>query len=288
MPSLDPSGSIPGRLRAPALGLLLFMVAGSLVASAAQAVGGVRVVDRPVDQGLELCVVNSNLCAITLTITVKPDNARTDHPMPLVVSVPGPGTHPFTVLRPLRADDDFGYRVRYDWLFGSREASHDASTLYRLPFASGKKFEVVQGFHGSFTHDGNDAFAVDFAMPEGTPILAAREGVVEVVVDRFDRGGLDPNLRDKVNFLLVRQPDGTYAEYVHLQRKGAKVKPGQTVKAGDLLGLSGNTGYTRGPHLHFAVFRAVDGQRRESFPMRFLSRENPAAVPVEGAAYTAP
>ncbi|MBL9139980.1 MAG: M23 family metallopeptidase [Verrucomicrobiales bacterium] len=274
-------------LRSGILGAILVLGASSST-SAAQIVGGVRIIDRSVEEGLELCVVNTNLAAITLTITVKPDNARTDHPMPMIVSVPGPGTHPFTRLRPIQTDSDFGYRVRYDWLFGAREATHDSAHIYQLPFASGRQFEVVQGFHGSFTHGGNDDFAVDFGMPEGTPIHAAREGVVEIVVDRFDKGGLDPNLRDSVNFVLVRQADGTYAEYVHLRRKGAKVKPGQAVKAGDLIGLSGNTGYTRGPHLHFAVFRAIDGQRRETFPMRFRSRENPAAEPIEGTAYTAP
>jgi murein DD-endopeptidase MepM/ murein hydrolase activator NlpD len=178
--------------------------------------------------------------------------------------------------------------VRYDWQFGQRDAVHDSNNVYQLPFASGKQFAVVQGFHGNFTHVDNDEFAVDFAMPEGTPVLAARDGVVEVVVDRYDKGGLDPDLRDKVNLILVRQSDGTYAEYVHFRRKGARVKPGQSVKAGDLLGISGNTGYTQGPHLHFAVFRTIDGQRRETFPMRFRSRENPSAEPVEGSTYTAP
>ncbi|MCC7374367.1 MAG: M23 family metallopeptidase [Verrucomicrobiales bacterium] len=275
----------PGILGALLLPLLLV---SARPCPAAQAVGGVRIIDRSVDQGLELSVVNSNLAAITLTITVKPDNVRADHPMPMIVSIPGPGTHPLTLLRPVNPDADYGYRVRYDWQFGQRDVVPDTNHVYRLPFASGKQFTVVQGFHGSFTHVDNDEFAVDFAMPEGTPVLAARDGVVEVVVDRFDKGGLNPDFRDKVNLILVRQSDGTYAEYVHFRRKGARVKPGQSVKAGDVLGQSGNTGYTQGPHLHFAVFRTIDGQRRETIPMRFRTRENPSAEPVEGSIYTAP
>ena len=160
--------------------------------------------------------------------------------------------------------------------------------VYHLPFASGKACRVDQGAGGTFTHTGNNLNAVDFRMPEGTTIHAARAGTVEIVVDRFDRGGTDPDLRDSVNMILIRHSDGTIGEYVHLKRGGARVKPGQKVKALQFLCVSGNTGYSQPPHLHFAVFSPKDGTVRETFPIRFRTADHAAVVPVEGEIYRAP
>lgn len=257
-------------------------------APAAQSVGGVRVMDESTEEGLRLSVRNANLAAVTLTIHVIGDNAVADRRMPVVVTCRGKGVFPFTELRPVQAGRSFSYRVKYDWQFGTTEAKHDRRTIYELPFASGGRHAVRQGFRGTFTHTGNNEYAVDFEMPVGTPVHAARAGRVEVVVDRFGEGGLDPRLRDEVNLVLIRHPDGTYGEYVHLRQGGVRVQPGQTVKARELLGYSGNSGYTQGPHLHFAVFRAVDGSQRETFPIRFRAREGASVEPREGESYTAP
>lgn len=258
------------------------------VAHGAQAVGGVRVLDEPWENGLRLLIRNDNLAAVTLTVHVFGENATPERAMPMVVSCRGQGVFPLVRLRADPAAAEYSYRVRYDWQFGEAGVTNDASVIYELPYPSGRRFPVDQGFRGSFTHQGNNEYAVDFGMPVGSPVLAARAGVVEVVVDRFDQGGEDPGLRDRVNFILVRHADGTYGEYVHLRSRGARVRPGQKVGIRQLLGYSGNTGYSQGPHLHFAVFRTLDGTRRETFPMRFRAREGEAVEPVEGARYTAP
>lgn len=260
----------------------------SLAAAVPQNSSGLRVVDQPADGGVELAIENSNLAAITLTVTVTGVNATPDKPMPVVVSCPGKGTFPFVRLKPVQEDASFSWRVRYDWRHGQTGVRHDPAAVYELPFPRGKSFVVGQGFHGDFTHSGNDAFAVDFDMPEGTPVLAARAGTVEVVADQFSGGGLDPGLRQRANVVLVRHADGTYGEYVHLRQGGARVRVGQKVKAGDPIGWSGNVGYSRGPHLHFAVFRAVSGTDRETFPMRFRTSAGGAVEPREGQRYTAP
>lgn len=261
---------------------------GACPAGAAVAVGGVRVVDETVDDGLALFVENRNLAAITLTVTVSGQNAEPDQPMPLVLTCRGRGRFALVTLRPVAGAESFGYRIRYEWQFGLAGARHDTAVVYELPFAAGKQFRVDQGPGGAFTHHGNNENAIDFGMPEGTPIHAARAGVVEVVLDRFDQGGADPALRDSVNMILVRHTDGTYGEYVHLKQGGARVKPGQKVKARQLLGLSGNTGYTQGPHLHFAVFSPRDGTTRETFPVRFRVAKDRVVEVVEGEVYRAP
>lgn len=277
-----------------ALAALLLVLAGCAtvrpVAEAAQGgrESGLRTVDEVVDGGVELSVENSNLAAVTLTVTVLGVNATPDKPMPVVVSCPGKGRFPFVRLKPIDESQSFSWRVKYDWRHGQTGVNHDDRVVYELPFKKGQRYLVRQGFHGEFTHTGNDAYAVDFEMPEGTPVLAARGGTVDWVVDRYDGGGVDPRFRDQVNLVLVRHPDGTYGEYVHLRKGGVRVKPGQSIKAGDLVGYSGNVGYTRGPHLHFAVFRTRSGTERETFRMRFRTVEGPAVEPVEGQSYTAP
>ncbi len=279
-------GRGPGGFRvALALGWFL---AGAAAVQGASTVGGVRVIEVPWEGGVQLAVENTNLAAVTLTITVKGENARPDRSMPVTFSCPGPGTFPFLRLQPIREDEGLSWRVRYDWQFGQAGVKPDRTAVYALPFASGGSFRVAQGFRGSFTHHSNNENAVDFTMPEGTPVHAARAGIVQVVVDRFTVGGLDPALRDAVNTILLRHADGTYGEYVHLRPGGAAVRPGQKVKAGDLLGYSGNTGYTQGPHLHFAVFRPVNGTERETFRMKFRVANRKAVEPREGEAYTAP
>jgi murein DD-endopeptidase MepM/ murein hydrolase activator NlpD len=54
-----------------------------------------------------------------------------------------------------------------------------------------------------------------------------------------------------------------------------------------MLALSGNTGYTKGPHLHFMVFRAKDSKSRESFPILFITKEGSGLTLQQGKRYTA-
>lgn len=255
--------------------------------AAARSGTGLRVISREIDTGVELCLESTQIAPVTASVTVTPKGATADREMPVVLSCPGPGTYPFLRLTPQPDADSMTWRVRYDWRFGEVGVTHDAKAVYELPFKSGQSFPVGQGFHGTFSHTGNDEYAVDFDMPVGTEVRAARAGKVVVVVDEYTEGGPNPALFDKANYVLVRHEDGTLGEYVHLKRGGARVKPGTKVRAGDLIGLSGNVGYSRGPHLHFGVFRAVNGNDRETIPVKFRTASGKVVEPVEGETYTA-
>ena len=127
---------------------------------------------------------------------------------------------------------------------------------------------IDQGFGGAFSHrDAQNRHALDFAAETGTPVLAARGGVVMQVASDFEQAGLNEKYGGRANFVRILHGDGTMALYAHLQENGVHVRLGQQVRQGQQIGLSGNTGFTSGPHLHFVV-QVNRGMRLESIPFR--------------------
>jgi murein DD-endopeptidase MepM/ murein hydrolase activator NlpD len=120
-------------------------------------------------------------------------------------------------------------------------------------------------------------------MPAGTPIMAARDGIVIKIKENSNRGGSSKSYEKDGNKVSILHKDGSYAEYVHLQQNGALVNEGDAVKAGQQIGLSGNTGRTTGPHLHFQVAVPTPEGKTKSLPVRFynhLGEAEPAGVGV--------
>ena len=83
-------------------------------------------------------------------------------------------------------------------------------------------------------------------MPVGTPVHAAREGVVALAEDSHDVGCAREECGQLANFVVVLHSDGTTGEYFHLQHGSEQVRIGERVARGELLAFSGNTGYTHG------------------------------------------
>ena len=134
----------------------------------------------------------------------------------------------------------------------------DTSYVYALPYEEGKTFRVIQGYFGRYTH--KERAALDFNMKRGTKITAAREGIVARVKEDGLRGGLKKKFRPQGNNIVIQHADGSRAGYWHLQHNGALVNVGDTVKQGQVIGLSGKTGYAMVPHLHFLVWKTRNGQ----------------------------
>ena len=166
---------------------------------------------------------------------------------------------------PVPATVSAGWRL--DAVPGTPQASA-ADVAYQLPFATAP-VRVHQGFDGHYSHsDDENRYALDFPLPEGTPVLAARAGMVMQVIDHHLGNHQDPARRGHgANLVRVLHDDGSMALYAHLRAGSAQVRPGQKVTVGQPLAASGNTGFSTAPHLHFAV-QLNRGLHLESVPFR--------------------
>ena len=143
----------------------------------------------------------------------------------------------------------------------------DTSYVYALPFEEGKSFKVIQGYFSRFSH--KERAALDFNMKRGTNITAARGGVVIRAKEDGTLGGLKKKYRSDGNNIVIEHEDGSRAGYWHLQHNGALVNVGDTVTKGQVIALSGKTGYALVPHLHFLVWRYDSTRKWQQVATRF-------------------
>ncbi|MEN8145852.1 MAG: M23 family metallopeptidase [Gemmatimonadota bacterium] len=145
-------------------------------------------------------------------------------------------------------------------------------TLYVLPFGIGQAFELTQGNCAGTSHSGRFQYSFDFRLPMGTPVLAARAGRVVTVRSNRPDG---TNRTGDENFVIVRHEDGLFSRYIHLRQGSARVAEGDRVSVRDTLALSGNSGRSRFPHLHFDVARGCTTGRCVTVPSAFSNAVPP-------------
>lgn len=248
----------------------------------------VEIRDVRVTDGLRIEAVNHTPYPLTYTLRLRSRDYRIDGPSRVTRTLPPHARQAVSTLR-YRGDSRNGgrYRARCDFTVGDRHAEHDDDELYLLPYAPRQSYRVLQGFGSRFSHTGREEYAVDFKMREGTPVHAARDGVVARIEESHDIGCWEDHCGRYANYIVVLHHDGTTGEYYHLLQDGALVEPGDFVRAGQEIGLSGNTGHTTMPHLHFAVYRAVERGRTQSLRFRFLSADGIVSQPRRGGRYPA-
>lgn len=138
--------------------------------------------------------------------------------------------------------------------------------MYIIPFKK-RPIKIGQGFHGKSHRDWPEdqedmTYSLDFLLPEGTKLFASRDGEVTKVKDTGkknysgkDHAKGEEAYKNYMNEIEIKHNDGTYASYAHLKNKGSFVKVGDKVKQGQIIGLSGNTGWSSAPHLDFSVYK---------------------------------
>jgi murein DD-endopeptidase MepM/ murein hydrolase activator NlpD len=231
-----------------------------------------------------LVFVNESGGPVTLDLRLeKAANVRTDPVLPARIVLPARTDTRAARISVANPDNAFAYRFGYSYMPGDVNAKPDPDALYRLPFPAQQQFRVSQAFGGAASHtDEQNYYALDITMPEGTPVLAARDGVVMTVDNDFFGNGLDlKKYGDRANNVRIVHADGTMAVYAHLALESVRVHVGDRVRAGQVLAASGDTGYATGPHLHFCVQRNAN-MRLVSVPFRFAAAAG-AFTPEAGA-----
>lgn len=228
----------------------------------------------PVEVRLELTTVRN--------LETPPD----DHPMTWIL--PARSSMNLLQLKILGDSNEPYLEYGYRYMPGDPRATHEAEQPYRAPFAIASNHPITQTYPDTVTHVAPDSYhAVDFAMPIGTDVVAARAGVVFDIASKNYRSGLDADIDGpSANVVRILHDDGTYAIYAHLNTNTIRVKPGDRVERGQYIADSGNTGFSTGPHLHFAVVRNV-GLRVQSVPIMFRGSNSEGVTPTSGTVLTA-
>jgi murein DD-endopeptidase MepM/ murein hydrolase activator NlpD len=195
-------------------------------------------------------------------------NISTEPALPLRVTLQAKEEKVVASLRQADPAQPAGFELALRAIPGSPTAQHDDATEYHWPLGRGPA-RIHQGFNGSFSHTGEESrYAMDAAADEGTPVLAARDGVVMEVQDDYYGAGLDKEkFASRANVVRILHKDGSMAVYAHLAPESVAVRAGQHVYVGQQVGASGNTGYSTGPHLHFCV-QLNRGMKLVSVPFR--------------------
>jgi murein DD-endopeptidase MepM/ murein hydrolase activator NlpD len=231
--------------------------------------------------------VNECVCVVEFELRVLESHGLTLPGNTLFHSVLQPASA--RLLLQARAAGDGAPQIRYRWkaVLGAPGVQHQPTEPYRAPFAVGASYRITQAYPTHATHDTPDsAYAVDLGLPDGTPVYAAREGVVINLRHDAFRGAPSPLLRDQANMVEILHEDGTIGVYAHLHWDSVRVRPGQHVRRGEYIADSGNTGFTTGPHLHFAVIRNA-GLNPVSVPVQFLGPGGTVVTPQQDAMLTA-
>jgi len=239
--------------------------------------------------GYEFEAENLNPYTVTMSIDFEYlSNLKPSGKIPLFIEIPGKSKKRVLELSRITSGSGVDYRSSYGWVRGSAFAIHEDKYLYKLPFSKGINVEVSQGYYGETSHKGLSAYAVDFPVPVGTPIYAAREGIVVGSEGSSNVGGASAEYRKYANYVIIEHNDGTMGNYYHLKQNGTVAVIGQKVAQGDLIGYSGNTGYSSGPHLHFSVSKVdpISMRRPMNLPIKMETAQGIVNLPRKGDRYT--
>lgn len=248
--------------------------------------GGIRVVKEQDGDGITVSIKSKYTCEFTVTVEGTLENMRSSRPLPFTVD--SAGRYSFVLVRFERIDKTRRWRYEYRpyWQLGGRRSTTTNDADYAMPFGPGR-YVVMQGPRGTYSHFAGTGSenAVDWTVPEGTIVCAARAGRVVGVKQDSDTGGPDRSLRPFANYIIIKHVDGTFADYVHLRKDGAMVEVGDEVTTGQPIGFSGKTGFTSAPHLHFSVFQTVDGKTKLTLPFRLKTKDGVFTEFIKGRAY---
>ncbi len=240
-----------------------------------------------IEGGVEIHASNRNFYPITVEVEMKVVNLKSSQGNRFSEVLAAGESKVLATYKAEKLNKEWSVSYSYTHYMGSIFVKHDDSFAYRLPFKKGVSFRLDQGYGGKFSHKGEEQYSLDFNMPIGTPVYAARSGVVIELEEKFTKSGTDKNFMSEANFVSVLHNDGSFAIYSHLKQNGVVVRLGQQIQPGQQIGFSGDTGYSTGPHLHFAVMKTKKGGGYITIPTKFTTQQGIVNRLEQGQIYTA-
>ena len=248
----------------------------------------VNLLQRAEPNGVTLIAQNTYYSPVQIAFRLRPiENVSPDTRRSGLATLPPRSQTELVVVGKSVDDVDLRFDSEFEFIPGEPGALHRPEQPYRLPYALSTSIRVSQAYPDLKTHvDAASRHAIDFAMPIGTDVFAARDGIViEVASDFFESGTNYQVDGPRANIVRILHDDGTMGLYVHLNWNTIRVVPGQRVARGEYLADSGNTGFSTGPHLHFVVQRN-EGGALVAVPLEFASPSGPVTL-ATGRSYAA-
>ena len=180
----------------------------------------IRITTNKEGVATQLFVENVQAAEVTVTFEMDLTNLGSDVTFPYTTTLAEKSRVKMFTLWPIDRTRGWSWTYTYYSTFGSTKVRHDDTCIYSLPYMPGKSYRVSQGFNGEYSHFGADQFAIDWRMPSGTPVYAARGGTVVGVKNDSSVGGDDAKYDWDANYVLIRHSDGTLGQYVHLLKDG--------------------------------------------------------------------
>lgn len=226
---------------------------------------------NPIPKGLKQTIIWASL-----SLTCGFGTGCSQLPLPSTPPMPEGGAFPDP---PTATPRFLPNRLGVKQWFDNRRGTHPLTDLpstamkgYCHPL-QGKGF-LSQGTRGN-THQGRMKYAYDFGVPIGMPVYAMQGGRVIGLRDKYpDKGGRRGNA-EKFNFIWLEHSNGVRSAYIHLQqnfKKKIPIKLNDWVKTGDLIGYSGNSGWSSAPHLHVEVHSISDSGFGQTLPFEIASK----------------
>jgi murein DD-endopeptidase MepM/ murein hydrolase activator NlpD len=207
---------------------------------------------------VEVYADNPDNFPYTISIDYKLTNCKLKNTSPKKILIPANvKKYPINEITLKRGQSSYSFSFNY-WKGNQLNAKHEDDYLYNYP--CDEKYKVIQGYHGTYSH--KNSKSLDFEMPIGSKVFAARDGVVLQLKEDSNFNCKTSACMNKANFILILHADGSIANYAHLKQNGVIPKIGDKVSKGELIAYSGNTGWSGTPHLHFEVYTEIDNQRK--------------------------
>ena len=225
-----------------------------------------------IQDGYVIYADNKELSTVSVQVELELNNMRSTEGNNKIFVIP-PQVTKYELTRVKIVDKKKSSNFHVNTLAGlgdHTQTDYDYEYAYDLPYDSQVTHTVVQGYNGRVSH--KHQHALDFNIPSGGRILAARNGVVVDVEDRNSKSCGKPRCNKFNNYVRIFHSDGTFAEYTHISRGSSKVRKGDRVAQGQHIASSGNVGWATGAHLHFEVF-LMNMKKKKTVPTKFKISE---------------